>query len=35
MDYAEKEKACDDLQKLRMTGGNIDEYISEFQLLEH
>jgi hypothetical protein len=35
MDYAQQEKAHDNLQKLKMTGGNIDEYISEFQMLGH
>ena len=30
VDYAQQEKAHDNLQKLKMTGGNIDEYISEF-----
>jgi hypothetical protein len=35
VDYAQQEKAHDDLQKLKMTGGNIDEYISEFQMLGH
>jgi len=35
VDYAQQEKAHNDLQKLRMTGGNIDEYISEFQMLGH
>jgi len=28
-------KAQDKLQKLKMTGGNIDKYISELQMLEH
>jgi hypothetical protein len=35
VDYAQQEKAQDKLQKLKMTGGNIDEYISEFQMLGH
>jgi hypothetical protein len=35
VDYAQQEKAHDDLQKLKMTSGNIDEYISEFQMLGH
>jgi len=35
VDYAQQEKAHDDLQKLKMTQGNIDEYISEFQMLGH
>jgi hypothetical protein len=35
VDYAQQEKAHDDLQKLKMTGGNIDKYISEFQMLGH
>jgi len=35
VDYAQQEKAHDDLQKLKMTSGNIDEYISEIQMLEH
>jgi hypothetical protein len=35
VDYAQQEKAHDDLQKLRMTGRNINEYISKFQMLGH
>jgi hypothetical protein len=35
MDYAQQEKAHDQLQKLKMISGNIDEYISEFQMLGH
>ena len=35
MDYAQQEKAYNNLQKLRMTGRNIDKYISEFQMLGH
>jgi hypothetical protein len=35
VDYAQQEKAQDKLQKLKMTGGNIDKYISEFQMLGH
>jgi hypothetical protein len=35
VDYAQQEKAQDKLQKLKMTSGNIDEYISEFQMLGH
>jgi len=35
VDYAQQEKAQDELQKLKMTSGNIDEYISEFQMLGH
>jgi hypothetical protein len=30
VDYAQQEKAQDELQKLKMMGGNINEYISEF-----
>jgi len=35
VDYAQQEKAHDQLQKLKMISGNIDEYISEFQMLGH
>jgi hypothetical protein len=35
VDDAQQEKAQDELQKLKMTGGNINEYISEFQMLGH
>jgi len=35
VDYAQQEKAQDELQKLKMTNANIDEYISEFQMLGH
>jgi hypothetical protein len=35
IDYAQQKKAHDNLQKLKMTGGNINEYISEFQMLGH
>jgi hypothetical protein len=35
VDYAQQEKAHDQLQKLKMVSGNIDEYISEFQMLGH
>ncbi len=33
IDYAIKEKAQDELHKLRMKEGNIDQYIMDFQLL--
>ncbi len=33
IDYAVKEKAQDELHKLRMKEGNIDQYIADFQLL--
>jgi hypothetical protein len=35
MDYAQQERAYDQLQKLKMVSGNINEYISEFQMLGH
>jgi hypothetical protein len=35
VDYTQQKKAQDELQKLKMTSGNIDEYISEFQMLGH
>jgi hypothetical protein len=31
IDYAESERARDQLKKLKMKGGNVDEYIAEFQ----
>ena len=33
IDYAAREKAHDNLQKLKMQGGNIDQYIVDFQFL--
>ena len=35
MDYAQQEKAHNQLQKLKMVSENINEYISEFQMLGH
>jgi len=32
-DYAERERAQDQLQKLRMTGDNLDEYLAAFETL--
>jgi hypothetical protein len=33
VDYAMKEKAQDELHKLQMKEGNIDQYIADFSLL--
>jgi len=33
IDYAVHEKAHDDLRKLKMSGGNIDQYIADFEFL--
>lgn len=35
VDYAEHERAADELKKLRMTEGRIDEYIASFERLAH
>ena len=35
VDYAEHERVADDLQKLRMKEGHIDEYIAAFERLAH
>jgi len=35
VDYAEQEKAHDELYKLKMAPGDIDRYISQFQMLGH
>jgi len=32
-DYAERERAQDQLGKLRMTGDNLDEYLATFETL--
>jgi len=33
IDYAVHEKAHDDLRKLKMSGGNVDQYIVDFKFL--
>ena len=33
IDYMAREKAHDDLRKLKMQGGNIDQYVADFQFL--
>ena len=33
IDYMAREKAHDNLQKLKMQGGNIDQYVADFQFL--
>jgi hypothetical protein len=35
VDYAEHEKANEDLRKLRMKDGNVDAYITRFSQLAH
>jgi hypothetical protein len=35
VDYAEHERAQDELRKLKMKDSNVDEYIAAFQLLSH
>ena len=35
VDYAKQEKAHDELQKLKMATGDVDGYISQFQMLGH
>jgi hypothetical protein len=35
VDYAQQEKAHNQLQKLKMISGNINKYISKFQMLGH
>jgi len=35
VDYAKQEKAHDELQKLKMSPGDVDGYISQFQMLGH
>jgi hypothetical protein len=35
VDYAEHERAQDELRKLKMKESNVDEYIAAFQLLGH
>src|SRR6266436_906313 len=33
IDYVVHEKAHDDLRKLKMSGGNVDQYITDFEYL--